>query len=94
MNQSELGDLIGVTHASISKRESGIQDLSATEIATFAKHFGVSCSYFFDEKENTTSLSDEEGDVLALYRNCQPQQKLEAFRFLLRAMQIKLTKEE
>lgn len=92
ISQSELGVLIGVTHASISKRESGLQDLSATEIFLLAKHFGVSCGYFFDEEEKKDMLSDEEGDMLALYRECQPQQRLEVFRFLLRATKIDQTR--
>lgn len=57
----ELGEKVGVSHAHISKLESGINSPSVELLEKLAEYFDIEISYFFSNEENFT---DNENQLL------------------------------
>ena len=77
MTQEELGKIIGVQKSAIRKYESGmVENIPRSSIKMMANVFGVTPSYLmgWTDEENTPTahteeISDDERDVLELYRS-------------------------
>jgi len=51
LSQKELGEIIGVTHKTISTIESGISSTTIDKLIILAKFFGVSTDYLLGLKD-------------------------------------------
>ena len=51
MNQKELGEVVGLTHKSISTIESGLSSTSIEKLILLAQFFGVSTDYLLGLKD-------------------------------------------
>ena len=61
----ELAEIYGVSHASISRAETGDRNLNEDDIAFFTKFFDVSADYLLglsDERKNTIQIVDIQPD--------------------------------
>ena len=67
MNQTELGEKIGVTYQQLQKYETGANRMGAGRLAAVATALDVPITYFLDQPEaRTESLGEEDAIVLAL----------------------------
>lgn len=62
MSMRELGEKVGVSHAHISKLESGLNSASLDLLEKIAEYFNIDVSYFFTQDEE--ALSDEEPNII------------------------------
>jgi transcriptional regulator with XRE-family HTH domain len=74
LNQSELGDAIGVSFQAVQKYETGSNRLSASRLFQAAKVLGRPVSFFFDSLEGeapgpTESLARDEIELIRHYRH-------------------------
>jgi transcriptional regulator with XRE-family HTH domain len=60
----ELADDLGVSHAHISKLESGKSGASVEFLEKVAKYFHLHISYFFIDQEDQDSFSKSEKDLM------------------------------
>jgi transcriptional regulator with XRE-family HTH domain len=68
LNQDELGEKIGLSCRVISALERGESKPSAEDIIALSEFFGVSADYLLTGKEGTGEISQEEREVINLYR--------------------------
>ena len=61
MNQTELGEIVGVSFHQISKYELGINRIPCSKIYLIARALGTSCQYFFnfDTDEKTDLIKTQ-----------------------------------
>lgn len=68
LNQAELGEKTGITRRSISTIENGETDPSATQITAISKFFNVSTEYLLNGKEEESTISTTEQEIIQLVR--------------------------
>ena len=67
MNQTELGEKIGVTYQQLQKYETGANRMGAGRLAAIASALDVPITFFLDQLEaRTEPLGEEDAIVLAL----------------------------
>lgn len=64
LSMRELGDKVGVSHAHISKLESGINSPSVDLLEKLAEYFNIDISYFFISEEEEKMFSESERSLL------------------------------
>lgn len=64
LSMRELGDKVGVSHAHISKLESGINSPSVELLEKLAEYFDIDISYFFITEEEEKGFTDSERSLL------------------------------
>jgi transcriptional regulator with XRE-family HTH domain len=64
LSMRELGEKIGVSHAHISKLESGINSPSVELLEKLAEYFDIDVTYFFISEEDEKIFSDNEKSLL------------------------------
>lgn len=58
LSQQDIADLIGVTYQQAHKYERGINRISASRLYDIARVLQVQVSYFFDEMESNSNVSE------------------------------------
>jgi transcriptional regulator with XRE-family HTH domain len=64
LSMRELGDKVGVSHAHISKLESGINSPSVELLEKLAEYFNIDVSYFFISEEEEKTFSESERSLM------------------------------
>jgi transcriptional regulator with XRE-family HTH domain len=64
LSMRELGEKIGVSHAHISKLESGINSPSVDLLEQLAKFFDIDVTYFFSKEEEKGIFTKDQSDLL------------------------------
>lgn len=64
LSMRELGERIGVSHAHISKLESGINSPSVELLEKISEYFSIDPSYFFIKDEEIENFDDNEKEML------------------------------
>lgn len=64
LSMRELGEKIGVSHAHISKLESGINSPSVELLEKISEYFSIDPSYFFIKDEEIEDFDDNEKEML------------------------------
>ena len=92
ISQRELAAAVGLTQQAVAKWEKGISDPDSGTLLKLADYFGVTVDYLLGrsdtetQKENPTvkynALSDEEQELLNLYRAASPEMRKIANRIL------------
>ena len=74
LNQTELGERLGVKTNAVSKWETGkVADIPASKIKKMAELFGVRPSYLIDDDE--AELSGDQRKILAVWNSASDVQK-------------------
>jgi transcriptional regulator with XRE-family HTH domain len=69
LNQTELGELIGQSHAAVAAIESGRNDPSTQTLEKIATKFNVTIDYIVRGKIERNNLAADEIEVINLMRN-------------------------
>jgi len=69
LNQSEVGEIIGLSYSAISSIEQDRSEITSGALKKIADFFEVSADYLLTGKENEGTISADEQAVIELYRN-------------------------
>jgi transcriptional regulator with XRE-family HTH domain len=69
MNQTQLGEILGVSQDAISKIEKGINNPTVQQIETLSKFFNVSSDYLLFGTESTKDIEPIEREILKTIRD-------------------------
>lgn len=69
MNQTELGEILGVSQDAISKIEKGINNPTVQQIEALSKFFNVSSDYLLFGIESTKDIEPIEREILRIIRD-------------------------
>lgn len=70
---SELAEYLGVTKQAVSNWRSGNAGISVDHIPQICKYFDITYDDFFGKNEQVLVLSDEEREIIDIYRCVSPQ---------------------
>jgi transcriptional regulator with XRE-family HTH domain len=68
LNQTQLGEMLGVTLNTVFNIESGKTDISSETLKKISEIFEVSADYLLTGKEGTSDISEEEREILEFVR--------------------------
>lgn len=68
LNQTEMGEVLGVTLNTVFNIESGKSDMPSEMLKKASEFFEVSTDYLITGKESTGEISEEEREVLTAMR--------------------------
>lgn len=69
MNQTQLGEILGVSQDAISKIEKGINNPTVTQIAKMAEIFNVTTDFIINGSESTKDIEPIEREILKTIRD-------------------------
>lgn len=69
MNQTQVGELLGVSQDAISKIEKGTNNPTVQQIETLSKFFNVSADYILFGTESTKDIEPIEREILKTIRD-------------------------
>lgn len=75
MSQQELADKLGVVKSSISMYENGARKPSFETLEAIAEFFNVSLSTLVGDKQNQTSLTEDEARLIEWWRTLPEEKK-------------------
>jgi transcriptional regulator with XRE-family HTH domain len=84
LNQTELGEVLGVTLNTVFNIESGKTDISTEVLKSLSEYFGVSIDYLVTGKEEAATISPDEQEFIKAIR-----QDLELWNTLKEAIEFK-----
>lgn len=68
LNQTELGEIVGLSYGAIGAIESGRNDPSTDTIIKLSNFFKVSADYLLQGIETERTISENEQEIIKLYR--------------------------
>jgi transcriptional regulator with XRE-family HTH domain len=68
LNQTELGEIVGLTYSAISAMESDKCNLTSDVIIKLSSFFGVSADYLLTGVETERTISENEQEILEVLR--------------------------
>lgn len=81
LSQEQLAEAVGVTHATISRIETGVIDLKECRLYAIAQALSVSPGALLSTEPGSTSPDDDQG-TLALWERATPEQKKQIARIV------------
>lgn len=77
LNQKELADIVNVKQNTISNWELGVTEIDNNNLIKLSDFFDVSIDYILGKNSinKIASLSDDENELLLLYRKCDNKNK-------------------
>lgn len=82
ISQAEIAAALGITQQAYSRYERGVSELGYTNLTKFANFFDVSIDYllgnsnfYYPDTVKNALLSEDEEELVALYRSLMPEYK-------------------
>ncbi len=69
LNQTEVGEILGLSYSAISAIEQDRSEMTSGALKKISEYFGVSADYLLSGKEGTSDISAEEREILSVIRD-------------------------
>lgn len=73
LSQQQLGEILGLSHKSISMIESGGRGTTVDKLALLAEYFHVSTDYLLGLTDDPSRRDDPPEEILTVFRSLRPE---------------------